>query len=104
MPVRPTPVAGLRSGTARLTEPILLTPGNLTVPATARRAITDQGQIFLARRRQRGEACLMLRDDVLQPGVGAWRVQPRPVRCGQRSRRAAGRATPAVVLHPAPPR
>src|SRR2546423_14100411 len=40
MPVRPPPVAGLGSGTARLTETILLTPGNITALATARRAIS----------------------------------------------------------------
>src|SRR4051812_31013195 len=39
MPVRPTSLAGLGSGTARLTETILLTPGNLTALATARLAI-----------------------------------------------------------------
>src|SRR5205085_5608401 len=42
MPVTPTPLAGLGSGTARLTETIVLTPGNLTAPATARRAISRQ--------------------------------------------------------------
>src|SRR3954469_14636620 len=32
MPVTPTPLAGLASGTARFTETTLLTPGNLTAP------------------------------------------------------------------------
>src|SRR5687767_9369619 len=43
MPVTPTPLAGFGSGTARLTETILLTPGNLTAPATARRAFSPSG-------------------------------------------------------------
>src|SRR5439155_17031800 len=38
MPVTPTPLAGLGCGTARLTETILLTPGNLAAVATARSA------------------------------------------------------------------
>src|SRR5262245_1093971 len=37
MPVRAPPLAGLGSGTARLTETILLTPGNLTARPAARR-------------------------------------------------------------------
>jgi hypothetical protein len=40
MPVTPTPLTGLGSGAARLTETILLTPGNLAALATARRAIS----------------------------------------------------------------
>jgi len=40
MPVKLPPLAGLGSGTARFTETIPLTPGNLTALATARHAIS----------------------------------------------------------------
>jgi hypothetical protein len=40
MPVTPTPLTGLGSGTDRLTETILLTPSSLTALATARRAVS----------------------------------------------------------------
>src|ERR1044071_8998400 len=39
IPVMPTPLAGLGSGTARLTDRILLTPGNLAVTASIRRQV-----------------------------------------------------------------